>query len=885
MRQLKPSRADRFYRALLRLLPFDFRSEFGDDMAETFREQRAHTQRDRGYAALWRMWWATVVDIVRMAPREHLSVLWHDTRFAVRVMRKNPGYTLAAVMILGLGIGANTSIFSVVNSVLLKPLPYLDGERLVVLHQHAAKLGVGGGEMRFSVPEIADYRKQNNTLSALAEYHSMLFTLLGAKDAHRVRTGVVSSGFFDMFGVRPLLGRSFRPDDDLPGAPAVLILSYEFWKSVEGGDPQIVGKTFQMNDRVHTVVGVLPPIPQYPDENDAYMPVSACPFRSSPRTIANRDAHMMSVFGRLKPGASLEHCGADVSVIARRMEQAYPKSYPKGLGFGIASASLREELTRHARTMLLLLLGAAAFVLLIACANVANLILARMARRERELVIRTAAGAGAGRLLRQLLTESLILALLATGAGLLFASGSLRLLTEFAGQLTPRAREIALDGWVLVFAILCAAATTIVFGSMSALYSRADLASGLKGSGAQHGREGRRKLVRSGLIAAQVAFSYVLLIGAGLMLRSFLQLQHVDPGFVPQRVLAVNFDLNWSKYNQRQSWSFAKRLLDRVQSQPGVLSAAISTSFPMDPDTAGMNGWSQAFQIEGTMQSDAETPPLAAMRAATPDYFRTLGIPLVSGRIFRESDNQDAPPAGVISRALAHGRWGQQDPIGRRVSFDRGKTWITIVGVVGDVKEYGLSSAAPEQFYRPMAQLQIPAAILVRTASDPEVLSNQVRRDILDLDPQTAITLVKTLEEVRADSVSSPRATARLFGSFAGLALIIAVTGIGSMLALTVRQRVREIGIRMALGATPRDVQRVIIGQGMALVAIGMALGLAGAVAVTGALRALLFEVTPTDLATYVLVSAMLAGAALLASYLPARRAAHIDPQAALRSE
>jgi len=634
------------------------------------------------------------------------------------------------------------------------------------------------------------------------------------------------------------------------------------------------------------VVGVLPPIPQYPDENDAYMPVSACPFRSSARMIGDRDARMMSVFGRLKPGANLEHCGADVSVIARRLEREYPKSYPKGVGFGIASASLRDELTHHARTMLLLLLGAAAFVLLIACANVANLMLARMARRERELVIRTAVGAGAGRLLRQLLTESLILALLAAGVGLLFASGSLRLLAEFAGQLTPRAREIAIDGWVLAFAVLCAGATAIVFGSMSALYSRPDLASSMKGSGVQQGTEGRRKLVRGGLIAAQVAFSYVLLIGAGLMVRSFLQLEHVNPGFVPQRVFAVNFDLmNSSKYNQQQGWSFAQRLLEKIQSQPGVLSAAVSTSFPMDPDTAGMNDWSQTFQIEGTVQSDAETPPMAAMRAATPDYFRTLGIPLVSGRAFRESDNRDALPVAIISRALAHARWGQQDPIGHRVSFDRGKTWIAIMGIVGDVKEYGLDRAAPEQFYRPMAQLLMPAAILVRTAGDPQALSSQVRRDILDLDPQIAITLVKTLEEVRADSVSSPRTTARLLGSFAGLALIIAVTGIGSMLALSVRQRVREIGIRMALGATPGDVLRIVIRQGMSLVAIGMALGLAGAVALTGALKALLFEVTPTDLATYVMVSAALSGAALLASYLPARRAARIDPQAALRCE
>jgi len=829
------------------------------------------------------MWWATIVDIVRMAPREHLSVLSQDTRYALRMMRHNLGYTLAAVVILGLGIGVNTSIFSVVNSVLLQPLPYAQGDRLVVLRQQATKLNAD--DVRFSVQEIDDYRRQNRTLSDVSEFHSMTFTLLGRNDAHRVRTGVVSAGFFDMFGVKPLLGRTFRPDDDKPGAPAVLVLSYEFWKTSEGGDPHVVGKTFEMNDRVHTVVGVLPPIPQYPNENDVYMPVSACPFRSSQRMIGNRDARMMSVFGRLKPAVTLEHCHADLSVIARRLEHDYPKSYTKGMGYGIASSALRSELTHHARPMLLLLLGAAAFVLLIACANVANLILARMARREMELTIRTAVGAGAGRLLRQLLTESLILALLAAGVGLLFATGSLRLMTEFVSQLTPRAREIGIDGWVLLFAVLCAGATTVVFGSLAALYSRTDLTTGLK-AGVQRAAEGRRNLVRSALIAAQVAFSYVLLIGAGLMVRSLIQLERVDAGFVPQRVFAVSFDLNWSRYTKpEQIRSVADRLLEKVQPQPGVLSAALSSSFPLDPDTLGTNGWSQTFQIEGIPRSDAETPPVAAMRAATPDYFRTLGIPLVSGRTFRESDTPEALPVAVISRSLAHRRWGALDPLGRRVSFDNGEHWITIVGVVGDVKEFGLERETPDQFYRPMTQLASLGYILVRTASDPASVANQVRRAILDIDPQTAITLEKTLEQVRADSVSSPRTTARLFGLFATLALVIAVTGIGSMLALSVRQRVREIGIRMALGATPWDILGIIIRQGMVLVAIGLAIGLAGAVALTGVLKAVLFEVTPMDVPTYVLVSALLLGAALVASYLPARRAAHIDPQHALRCE
>ncbi len=875
--------ADQLYRAVLRLLPADFRNDFGDDMETAFRDQRADTRQAGGPRAALRMWGATILDILRMAPREHLNVLAHDTRYALRMMRKNPGYTVSAALILGLGIGANTSIFSVVESVLLKPLPYAAGDQLVVLHQHAAKLGAD--DLRFSVPEIADYRGQNRTLGELAEYHSMTFTLLGRHEAHRVRTGVVSAGFFDMFGVRPLLGRTFRAGDDNPGAPAVLVLSYEFWKSDERGDPSIIGKTYQMNDRVHTVIGVLPPIPQYPNDNDVYMPVSACPFRSSPRMIANRDGRMVRLFGRLKSGVSLDQCRADLSTIARRLEQDYPKSYPRSAGFGITAAALRHELTERARPMFLLLLGAAAFVLLIACANVANLMLARMAQRERELVIRTAMGAGAARLMRQLLTESFILALIAAGVGVAFASGSLRLLTQFAGELTPRAREIGMDRWVLLFAVFCAAAATVVFGSMSALYARADLSAGLKAGSQQVAPQSRRNWIRGALIAAQVAFSYVLLIGAGLMVRSFIQLQQVDPGFVPQRVLAVGFDLNWSKYTTSVAAnSVVRRLLDKIQAQPGVAMAAISSSFPLDPDTFGMLGMDQTFQIEGTVPSSAERPPVANLRTVTPGYFQVLGIPLVSGRLFRESDNGDALPVAIISRSLARKSWGGQDPTGRRISFD-GKKWITVVGVVGDVHEFGLARAAPEQFYTPLAQTGMPGSIVVRSAGEPAALTNAVRRAIQDVDSQISITETKTLEEARSDSVSAPRTIARLFAVFAGIALLIAVTGIASMLALSVRQRIREIGIRMALGATPADIVRTVVREGMLLVAIGLALGVAGAAALTRTLKAMLFEIAPGDLLTYILVSTVLCGAALLAAYLPARRAAGIDPQSALRCD
>jgi putative ABC transport system permease protein len=881
MSSAKESFADRFYRGLLRILPFDFRSEFGGDMEETFREQRAATIQRQGSLGLFRMWWATITDIVRMAPREHLSVLAHDTRFALRMMGKNLGYTLAAVLILGLGIGANTSIFSVVNSVLLRPLPYSQGNQLAILRQHGAKNGVT--DMPFSVSEMNDYRQRNRSLSALVEYHAMTFTLLGGTEPHRVRTGVVSAGFFQLLGVQPVLGRTFAPDDEQAGSAPVLILSYEFWKKQERGDPNIIGKKYQMNDRAHLVIGVLPAIPQYPDENDVYMTTTSCPFRMRPGFIANRDARMMRAFGRLKPDVTIDQARADLGSVAGQLEKEYPASYTDKIGYGIAPFALREELTHEAGPLLWTLLGAAAFVLLIACANVANLILARMARRERELTIRTAMGAGAGRLLRQLLTESLILALLAAGVGVAFAYGSMGLLTRFAGQLTPRAREISLDGWVLGFAVLCATGTTVLCGSLAAMYTRGNVAGSLKDNG-QAAPRASHSFVRSALIAAQVAFSYVLLIGAGLMVNSLIQLQRVDPGFVPQRVFAVGVDLNFTRYPDPQSQRMAaRRLLERIQPLPGVLSAAVSSSFPMDADNVG-GGRPLRFRVFGDNRPETEMPPVQSVRRVTTDYFRTVGIPLIAGRAFRESDTETAPMVVLVNRSLARRTWKNEDAVGKRITFD-GEHFLEVVGIVGDVREFGPREDAPIQLYRPMAQAPFAGNVLVRTAADPESLIPAVRRAVLDANPESAVIKVKTLDEARSEAVASPRTTAQLFGLFAALALVIAVAGIGSMLALWVRQRMREIGIRIALGAAPADILSTVLRQGMVLVTVGLACGLGGALTLTRLLKKLLFAVTPTDAPTYAVVSALLLVAALLACWVPARRAARIDPQVALRSE
>jgi predicted permease len=873
--------SERLYRILLRLLPFDFRDEFASEMEEVFREQEAVVRQERGGMKRLRLWWETLVGIVRLAPREHLSALRQDAGYAWRLMRKDPLYTLAAVGILGLGIGVNTAVFSVVNSVLLRPLPYADGERIVTLRQKAAKAGFE--DMKFSFQEINDYRQRNRTLEGIIEHHSMRFTLFRKSATQRVRTGVVSAGFFDFFGVRPLLGRTFVPSDDQPGAPAVLLLSYEFWKQSENGDPSVVGRTYEMNDRVHTVIGILPPLPQYPNENDVYMTTSACPFRSSVQAKTNRDARLMSVFARLKPGVQLERCRQDIAGIAQRLEQEHPESYPKAAGYTATSNALQEELERNARPMLLVMLGAAAFVLLIACANVANLTLARIARRQRELVVRTALGAGSGRLLRQLSTEGLMLALAGAVVGLGLASESRSLLVQFVERLTPRAREIRIDGEVQAFTMLCAVATSLFCGVAATLYSRENISSGLKESGVQSSAGGRAQLVRSGLIAAQVAFSYVLLVGAGLMSRTLVNLERVDAGFVAQHVLAMDLNLNWSKYTTDQQWrDVSNRLLEQAQRQPGVMSAAVSSGFPLDPD--GMpGGFPQRFRVEGHL--DDELVPVATVRAATPDYFRTLGIPVIAGRGFAETDTEVSLPVAVINRTLAWHYWRHEDPVGKRIKFDQDKNWITILGVVGDVREFGLTEGAKDQLYVPNSQNPSPGNLLLRVAGDPMSLARQMRQAVLSVDPQAAITRMATLEQVRSDSISAPRVAASLFGLFATLAMVIAVAGIGCALALSVRQRAREIGIRASLGADSWDLVRMVVRQGMWLVLLGLALGLPCALALTRGLQSLLFEVAPTDALTFGLVLVVLAGAALVASYAPARRAARIDPMVALRCE
>ncbi len=880
------SLSQKVFRGLLRALPADFRANFGHEMEGVFAEQKRDVDERGGPLDFLRLWWETLSGIFHTAPREHWDILKQDCNYAFRMMRKNIGFATIAVLTLALGIGANTAIFSVVYAVLMRPLPYPQGQQLIFIRQQAQREGID--DIGFSAHEIQDYREQNRMLSGVVEYHNMSFILFGHGDPDRVRAAVVSANYFELFGVKPLLGRTFLPDDDTLGAPPVLIISYDYWKTNFGSDPDIVGKTFEMNDKVHTVVGVLPPVPQYPVESDVYMPTSACPFRSSKKFIENRDLRMMEAFGRAKPGVTIGEARADLATISDRLKSEYPKSYPEQMGYAAVTSPLREELTRDARPTLLILLAAAGFVLLIACANVANLTLARTSRRERELAVRTALGAGRGRLLRQLLTESLILALMGGLLALVFASNSLQLLADFAARLTPRAHEIRMDTGALLFTLAAALGTSLVFGTLAALFSRANLTSGLKEgtSGAGTGR--RKNRMRGVLIVSQIAFSFILLIGAGLMLRSLQKLLTVDAGFSAQHVLAMRTTFSFSKYASRDQLTVvAKKVLDRVQAVPGVLSASLSSVYPLEHEVivAGASAFSGPFRIEGRELNPGEAPPVTGQVVVSPDYFPTLGIPLREGRLLTDADDGKHLSVAMINEAAKRQFWPHEDPIGKRVKGENSTEWTTVVGVVGDVRDFGLEHPATPEFYVPQGEAASPNTLLVRTAADPASVATAVASAVHEVDSQAAVTHVLTLEQARSESTAAPRVIASLLGIFGALALLIAGVGIGGIMALTVSQRVKEIGVRMTLGAQPSAILRMILSQSLLLAVAGATIGALGALALTGLFRSLLFQVAPTDPATFIVVALVLIACALLASFLPARRAASIDPMVALRNE
>jgi putative ABC transport system permease protein len=810
------------------------------------------------------------------------EMLMQDVRFALRTLRSSPGFTIVAVLTLGLGIGANTAIFSVINGVLLRPLPYANEDRLVLIRQAAP--GAGRPNVNVSIKEYFDYREQGTAdFDALVEYHQMSFDLLRRGEPDRVNTGVVSHNFFDVLGIHPIVGRTFTPEDDKPGAPPVLILSYTYWQTKFGADPRIVGQVFEMNDRPHTVIGVLPNVPHYPQENDVYMPVLACPFRAAAEQRIAQNRRIFSalvVFGRLHPGVSRERAAKNVEAICGRFTRENPQVYRPDSGFTASAADVRGELTRTARPMLLILMGTTGLVLLIACANVANLTLARLLRRDRELAMRTALGAGRGRLVRQLLTESTLLALAGGIVGLLFASTTIDLLVLFVGRFTTRTGEVSIDPMVMAFTLIVATATGVLFGTLPALGTRVDLVTALKdGKGAGTNRSHRR--LQSGLIVVQVAVSVILLVSAGLLLMSFYRLQQVDPGYRTERVLSAEAFGNFSKYPSGAALiKFYVPLLERLQQQPGIVSAAITNAVPF----TGAPG-STPFQIEGQAVDNPDRRPTADINIASPQYFDVLGIPLIGGRKFSELDHDEAPRVAIINRSMMR-YWDKRDPIGARISVDNGQSWHTIVGVVGDVRQYGLDQEAVAQVYVPLRQaLQgLGGRILVRTQSDPFEVSTTIRNVVHQLDPDMPVENINTLAELRSTSLAKPRLSATLLAIFAALALFVTLAGITGVIATSVSERTREFGIRMALGAEAGSVLRMVLRQGMGLVLVGLAIGVTGAFFTTRLLSEFLFEIQPTDPLTFLGVSFVLLFVAGVACFVPARRATLVQPVVALRS-
>jgi putative ABC transport system permease protein len=807
-----------------------------------------------------------------------------DLRYGLRTLIKNPGFAALAVLTLGLGIGANTAIFSVINGVLLKPLPYENGARLVLVQQAAPR--ANQPNFGVSIKELYDYRQQLASFEGLVEFHQMSFDLLKRGEPDRVATGVVSPNFFDVLGIKPLYGRTFVPTDDDHGAEAVLVLGHSYWQTKFGGDAAIIGQVFQMNDRPHRVVGVLPPVPHYPNEVDVYMPTEACPFRraAEQNIEANRRAFgALQVFGLLKADTSPETAATEVATVAQRWAQDFPDVYRPALGFQARTAGVLEQLTAGAREMLFILLGTTGLVLLLACANVANLTLARMLRRDRELAMRTALGAGRWRLVRQLLTESAVLSLFGGLVGLVFAWATIDMLTTFAGRFTARTGEIELDPWVLAFTLLVSVVTGLVFGTFPALASRINLVNALKAGGKGTSNAGSGHKLQGALIVAQVSVSVVLLIGAGLLLLSFYRLQLVDPGYRGESVMTAEVFTNFTKYpNPASQRRFYVSLLERLQGTPGVTGAAITNAVPLDVLQPGQT----RFAVRGRTYSSPDERPTTDVRIASPGYFPTLGVTLLKGRLFAELDHEDAAPVIVINETLAKREWAGRDPIGAEVSADSGRTWSTVVGVVADVKTFGLNREAAPQAYIPLRQSGgLGGRLLLRANGDPQQAAAIIREAVRGIDPDLPIENVRTLDEIRQRYLATPKLTAMLLTVFAALALLVTITGITGVIAQSVSQRTQEFGLRMALGASQNSVLGMVLGQGLLLVGVGLVIGIGASFALARVLQSYLYQTTPTDPLTLVAVAVAFVVSGTLACLGPAWRATTVDPMLALRAD
>jgi predicted permease len=814
----------------------------------------------RSTSAFWDALW--------LQPKRLEEEVFQDLRYGVRMLLKHPGFTFIAVLTLGLGIGANTAIFSLVNAVLLRPFPYQAPERLVILRE---RVSGGGAGFSPSYPNFADWRAQNTVCSSMAAVRqNESFNLTGTGEPERLQGRLVSAEFFSTLGIEPLLGRDFLAEEDRPGATPAAILSYGLWQRRFGEDPGIIGKQLTLNNQSFTVIGITPANFQFWAEADVTVPIglSAQRFR-----LRGADPGA-DVVARLKPDVSQEQAETGLNMIAARLEEQYPKS---NKGRRMRVTPLHERFVGDVRQPLLILLGAVGLVLLIACANVANLMLVRASARQKEMAMRVAIGAGRWRIIRQLLTESVLLAALGAALGILLAHWGTSFIAGHLPDGIPRLQEAQVDAPALVFTLAVSLVTGLLFGLAPALQaSRPNLNEGLKEG--DRGSSGRRQRLRSLLVVGEVALTLTLLVGAGLLIQSFRRVLQVDPGFNTQNLLTMQLSVNNS--DVQQVANFFEQLQQNVRNLPGVKSVAVSDGLPF-----GMANY-PGFIIEG--RPEPENKGSGLRYSVSPDYFRTMGIELIKGRLFTAEDSRDSPLVAVINEVLAQRYFPNEDPIGKRLKHGPTSPSLEIVGIVRHVEHYkldGQKSVQP-QFYTNFNQNSARLInLLTRADGDPVRLASAVRGQIAALNKDQAVFNVRTMEQIVAQSVAPRRFLMLLLTVFALVALALASIGIYGMMSYAVARRTREIGVRMALGAQSGDVLRLVIGQGMKQALAGVALGLVASVALTRTMKNLLFGVSATDPATFAAIALLLVLVALLACWIPARRATKVDPQVALRCE
>ena len=807
-----------------------------------------------------------------------MDTLRHDIRYAIRTMLKSPGFTVVAALALALGIGANTAIFSVVNSVLLRPLPYKDPGRLVHVHRMQAPIERGP----ISRPDFFEWRDKQEVFSDIGAYHYQVLNLTGRDQAERISGVRVTGNFFSLFDVPPAAGRYFSPSDDQPGSSPVAVISFGLWQRRFGGQQSLIGQTITLNGDVYTVIGVAPARLQFPPRIDVWKPAIL------DEQKAPRGSNYLKVIARLKDGVSESQAEAQMNQITAALAQQFPDN---DANLTVKVVPLLEEQVRNLRGVLLIMLGAVGFVLLIACANVANLSLARAAARTREFAIRTALGASRVRIVRQLLTESLLLALVGGALGVVLSMLGIRLLVTLAPAGIPRINEVAIDRWVLGFTFAVSLLTGMVFGLAPALQvSRPNLNEALK-EGSRGSSEGQRTILRRGLVVFEIAASLVLLVSAGLLIGSIKRLTEVSPGFDPNKSLAADVSFPYTSSATgadaqgaaaKQATNFLAEARRKIAELPGVRAVGAINDLPV----TGRGSVNGGFNVEGKPPFNPGDAPVAEFRQVTPGYFESIGIPVIRGRTLNDADLSKKPENVLVNETFAQSFIGDEDPIGKRVkALDGGLH--EIVGVVGDARQWGLDRQASAEIYFSFAQLSLgqEATLVIRTEADPAGLTGAVRSAIGEVAHEAPITKIRPMKQVVEESMASSKFNMVLMTIFAGVALMMASIGLYGVISYSVSQRTHEIGIRMALGASRPSVLSLVLRNGMTLAVIGVALGVAVALGLTRLMASMLYGVSPTDPLTFIVISLILTGVALVACFVPAHRATRVDPMIALRYE